>query len=146
VCAILLPWSPAIRTELVSFLLENSLAISLFGFCFLTIGLSLTINLFLNAKRKTYYFKLDENTYIVNESIIRHYLQDYFLQRFPSHPIPSRFVIKKNKIKIAADLPFIAKEDQSLLTSTIKQDLHQIFNKVLGYPHECLLTLTFPKK
>lgn len=142
---IILPWSPTIRTGLVELILQDSLAISLFGFAFLIIGLGFSVSLYLNAKRKNYYLKLNDTYIVVNEAIIRHYLHDYFSQRFPNHSIPSRFVIKSNKIKIAADLPFVPKEEQPLMVSTIRQDLYEIFNKVLGYPHQCILNLSFPK-
>src|SRR5271154_2175868 len=75
--AIIIPWSEAVRTRLVRFILEDSLAISLFGFAVLVIGLSSLANIILNAKRKTYRLKSDSGLIDIEESVIQDYVNAY---------------------------------------------------------------------
>ena len=146
VISIILPWSPKLRTDLIEFILENSIALSLFGFGFLVIGLGFLISLYLSSKRQYYYLKTDDDSVLVDEAVIQQYLDSYWKQLFPEQTVYSRISIKKNKIKIAAELPNVSEEERKTLLERIQADIKEILKSVLGYNKECLISLSFPSQ
>lgn len=143
---VVLPWSAGLRTDIVEFILANSIAISLFGFGFIIIGGTLLLNMILSTRRRYYNEKVGSNLITIDETVMLRYLQMYWERIIPTQEVPTRLLIKKNKIKISADFPFIPREEQDALIANIKQDLREIFTKVLGYPYEFSLSLSFQKK
>lgn len=146
IIGLILPWSAAIRTDLIQFILENTLAISLFGFGFVIIGSILVVNLMQNLKRRYYYLRSQNQEVVIDETLIQQYLNSYMKDLFPHHDVPARLSIKKNKIKITADLPYASIEQQELFTHRMRHDLGEIFKNILGYSNEFILLVSFPKK
>lgn len=143
ILAILLPWSPDIRTEIIQFFLENSVAISLFGFVFIIVGVILVLEVYLNMRRKNYYVRQGKKTIIIDEDVMKNYLQSYWKQTYPKQEVSSRLLIKKNRIKIVAELPFVPKLEQQSLVEHIQEDLQDIFSRILGYSHDLVLVASF---
>jgi len=144
VCS-MIPWSPDIRYSLVRFILEDALAISLFGFAFLIIGMAIAANILIGSRRRYYYVKSGQNVFQIDESIVFNYLNTYLEHLFPKKEIPCRLTLKKNKISITVDLPYIAEEKQKDLLDRIQSDLHELFKAKLGYQDEFYLTASFKK-
>lgn len=145
IIGMILPWADTVRTDLIQFILENTLAIGLFGFGFFLIGLGVLVNLFLRTRKRYYHLRIGQNAVVLDEALIRQYVHSYWKQLFPSHEIPTQFALKKDKIKIIAELPRVSKTEQELLLAQIKQDLHEIFSKVLGYSQELVLSISFSR-
>lgn len=143
---IMIPWSDEVRYSLVKFILEDSLAISLFGFAFVVVGVAIAINILLNTRRKYYQLKMGTKAIKVDEAVISQYLAHYWKQLFPSTDTPCRLSIRKNKIHIVADLPFLPMLEQRQLLERIKQDLEALFEKQLGYKDEFYLSASFQDK
>lgn len=144
--ALILPWSPSIRTELIQFFLEKSLPISLFGLGFLAIGIAILTQIILKIRHTNYYvIHSGINSVLVDEEILQKYLSSYWQQLFPSQDVSSHFVIKKNKIKVFAELPGIAPEEHDMLVKHIESDLSDIFNRILGYTNDFVLQVSFKK-
>lgn len=143
VIGMLLPWSPNVRTELIMFILENSIAISLFGFVFVIVGMTLLINLSSITKRRYYYVRSGHRAIIVDEAILHHYLESYWKQLFPRHDVPHHLVIKKNKIRIVADLPYAHPDERKPILDRIQDELQDILTRVLGYSQELVLAVNF---
>lgn len=146
VLAVILPWSTAVRTDLVSFILENSLAISLFGFAFLIIGGFILISLLLRLRKRYYYLRVNQYAITVDETIIQHYLEEYWKKKFPQSEIPNRLILKRNKIKIVADLPYRPKEERKQSIATIQNDLKDLLQQIFGYSQSFKLRLSFKSK
>lgn len=147
ILGVLLPWSPAIRAEIVDFLLSNTLTISLFGFLFFAIGLGVLVQLFLGMKRHYFTSRLKAVDFEVSEKVIRDYLSVYFRELFPYSEVPCQIILKKKKAKITADLPPLPKGEQGAMVKKIESDLSDIFRDLIGYPHELLLSISFqPQK
>jgi len=139
----MIPWSPEIRSNIIDFFLENTIAISLFGFGFFVIGLTMLVNFYLSSKRRYYHLKVGERSVAIDEVVIRQCLQSYWEQVFPNQDVPTRLLLRKNKIKVIADLPYVPKEERSTVLERIQNDLHEIFSKTLGYTQKFLLSITF---
>lgn len=144
--SVMVPWSATIRTDLIQFLLENSIAIALFGFGFIIIGFTMVIILILSFKKHHYHIRSGTHSVAVDEALIQQYLQSYWKQNYPDEEIPTRLTLKKNRIHIFADLPYAPPPEQKACIQQIQQDLRDIFSRILGYTNEFVLSITFPKK
>lgn len=143
VISVLMPWFPTMRVDFIKFLLENSMAITLFGLCFLIIGIYLVISIVLGTRRHYYEFKVGQHIVEVDEDLIHKYLQTYFAEVFPSQEIPCSLTIKQNLLHVNADLPHVPSDQRSVLLEKIKQDLKSIFSDNLGYDSDYYLSVSF---
>lgn len=143
VLTVLLPWSPSVRTDLIQFILEDSLAIFLFGFVFICVGLAIVIYIILGTRRSYYRLKGGTQSVHIDEAVVQDYLDTYWKQLFPKTSIPTRLQIKKNKIHLIADLPFIPHAEQKKVLERIKTDLTEIFGSFLGYREPFYFTASF---
>lgn len=143
VVSVLMPWVPSIRSDIIGFLIENSIAISLFGLAFLTIGIVMVINIILGTKRHYYEFKVGQNPVGVDEDLIQKYLQAYFIELFPVQEIPCCLAIKQNRLHITADLPYVPATQRAVLLEKIQQDLQDLFRRQLGYHDDYYLSASF---
>lgn len=143
IIGVMLPWSSTVRTDLIQFILEDSVVISLFGVCALSIGLAIVINVILGSRRRYYHVKSGSKSVVVDETLIQQYLNSYWRELFPNCDVPNRFSLKSNKIYVAADLPHLPTRDQKVILERIKKDLHDIFNRILGYQNEFHLSVSF---
>lgn len=143
VISVLMPWFPSMRADLILFLLENSIVISLFGFSFLTIGIFLVINIILNTKRHYYEFKVGQNTVTIDEDLIQKYLHVYFLEIFPTQEVACRLAIKQNQLHVTADLPYVPAEQRNIILEKIKRDLKDLFSQQLNYNTDYYLSTSF---
>lgn len=144
--AVILPLSFEVRIAFIEFITHNYLAISIFGYGFFVIGVAMLVNLYFATKRHYYYVKVKPHLVAVDEAVIHHYLQDYWKQLFPHQEIPTRLLLKRNKIKVIADLPYTPAEEQMACIEQIKLDLHHIFSQLLGYSQEFMLSISFKRK
>jgi hypothetical protein len=139
----MLPWSPHMRTELIQFILEDSPALFLLGLGFVGVALALIIHLILGAT--THYYQLRSEPYQVwiNEEVIQGHLNSYWKTLFPQSQIPNRLSVKKNKIHLMADLPFVPISEQKNILEQIKNDLAILLSKSLGYNDAFFLSASF---
>lgn len=143
IVSIMMLFSPAIRNDLVQFILENPVMIFLFGFCFLVTGIALLAYIWITAQKKHYTIKSKNHSIWVSEDVFQEYLNSYWKQLFPNHDIPNQVLFQKNKIHITADLPFVPIPEQKSIIQRIEQDLSELFNRYIGYRKEYLLSITF---
>lgn len=143
IICMMLPWSEAVRTDLVQFILEDSLVISLFGIGSLIIGLAIVVNIILGSRRHYYHVKSGSKSVTVDETLIQQYLNTYWGELFPNCSVPNKFSLKSNKIYVAADLPYLPVKEQKALIERVKTDLQDIFKRILGYQNEFHLSISF---
>lgn len=144
VIAIVLPWSPSFRTEMISFILENSIAISLFGYGFFIIGVAIILNVYLNSRKHYYYLHTPSSDVVVDERVISQHVDSYFKGLFPGKQVHTRVFITRNKVKVLAELPPTPKPEQERLKIKIPEDMNEILTQLLGRPPVCSVSLTFP--
>ncbi len=139
----MLPWSTGIRTSLIQIILENSVVIFLFGFCFLVIGALIVVNILLNARRNYYHLRASACKVSIEETVIQDYLDNYWKQVFPQSKIASKLFLKKNKIYLTADLPYVPLTEQKIVLERIQTDLGELFLSYLGYRQPFYLSASF---
>lgn len=142
---IMIPWSGEVRYGLIRFILEDSLAISLFGFAFVIVGLALAIYILLGARRQYYHTKVGRHAVHIDQNVLDQYLNVYWKQLFPKAEIPYQISIRKNKIHLLVDLPHVPLLEQKPLLEKIKQDLQDLLVAKVGYDEEFYLAASFAK-
>lgn len=145
--SILIQASTDVRSEFVTFILEDSFFISLFGLCSILVGAGIIF--YLSASLKKRYMKIKSSSnkaFYLEDTLFQDYMNAYWKEMFPQQEIPSQVTIKKNKVMVTADLPYIPELEQKTLISRIEQDLKELFQNVLGYHQEYTISLHFPKK
>lgn len=139
----LLALSSSVQESFISLLQDHPWAWILFGFGFFSIGLAFFAYTLLLSK-KTYMTSQSGPLKItVNEEVINSYLHACFEKYFPKRQIPYRFILKKKKMQVIADLPHIPFEKQKELLSQIEEDLSETFSQILGYNQVLELHFSF---
>lgn len=146
IICMMFPWDADIRTAAIQFVLENSLAIVLFGFGMFLIGASVIVNLFQNVRKRYYHVRTDANAISVDENIIQSYLNSYWKNHYPNEEIPYRFTINKNKIHLYADLPYCPKPQQQTEVERIQSELSALLRRSVGLKTDFKLSLSFERE
>lgn len=144
--AMLIPWSSGISNMIVSFIVNQSLILFLFGLGFAVIGAALALHIILSSRRRYVTLHLGKLTFSISEKLIGDYLSAYWKELFPHKEIPYRVVLKKHSVEITADLPFAPLEVQKDLLEKIEKDLGDLFRDVLGYREDLNLEISFQPK
>lgn len=129
--AFIFPYSNRWTFQLLEFIFENPLWMTLLGILSLGIALLILQSVFSIVKHRSISIRTGPLSVVMNEKVIRSYMDQYWKKKFPDSPIPFDIKIKKKKILITANLPNIPLEKEQ-----IKEDLVDIFGHLLGYPHE----------
>lgn len=136
--------STSIRTEVVSFIFEDTVFISLFGILSLLMGIAIIFSFITSFKKRSFKIKSkNNNTFALDESLFQDYIKNYWRQLFPKHDIPSQVTLKKNKVLISADLPYVPDSQQKALLGRIDRDLKDLLTRVIGYPREYVVSISF---
>jgi hypothetical protein len=141
--SIILPWSSFLQKVTTQFILEHTLVLSLFGLGFVLIGLSIVIYTLLNTRHRYVHVQIGKNAVILDENIIRQYLETYWQEHFPNTQVSFNLKFKKRALQIIADLPFLPLSEQRVFLEQVKQDFDDLFSRVLGYPYDVHLIASF---
>lgn len=128
---------------ILSFLAGNSLLLLLFGLAFLVIGAALALHILLSSRVKYVTLRSGQNAVLISKEVLESYLASYWKELFPNREIPCRLVIKKRKIEVIADLPYMPLEEQKVVLEKIDSDLNGLFRDILGYRDELDLSVSF---
>lgn len=141
--SIILPWSPYLQKVTTQFILENTLILSLFGFGFALIGISIIIYAILKTRHRYVQIRTGNLSVILDENVIHQYLEAYWQKHFPETQVPFQISFKQRSLQIIADLPPLARMEQKAFLEQVKQDFSELFGQVLGYPYDVHLTANF---
>src|SRR5262249_26201196 len=119
IISLMLPWSPSARSELILFILEHSQTIALLGLGWILIGLSIVVYTLLSARHHYLYLRSGPRSIKIDESIIHSYLETYWKKLFPHAEIPHRVTLKRNKIHVTADLPYVPANEQKAFLAKV---------------------------
>lgn len=143
IISLIIPWSSYARTELITFLLENNILLTFFGFTLLALGLIALFYLIQNSKRKYFTIKSSELEADVSETVISKYLSTYFRELYPLNDVACKVELKKKKAVVIADLPYVPENEQKELLKKIEEDLTDLFRDVIGFRHELKVSVSF---
>lgn len=140
---ILLPWFPSMQKLVLTFLFDYSMLTFLFGLSFLAIGIAVALNILSHGRRRYYQFKVEGNSVSVDTGLLQNYLQKYLQELFPGKDLPCQLQIKKNKIHVTIDFPFMEQPEQETLLPQLRNELRELFSSLIGYEHEFYLSASF---
>jgi len=143
VTCLLTPWSSAIRTHIILFIIENTALISSFGLLFVILGITLLINVIISSQYRYYSIKSKTNSVHVDENLIQQLVDCYFKELFPKKDVPSTISIKNNTIHITVHFPYFPSFEQKPFLECVEHDLAETFSKVLGMSEEFHLSASF---
>lgn len=139
----MIPWVGEVRYFLVRIILEDALALSIFGLAFVLIGIALGAYTIQNSRKKSYEIQCGNAQTSVDATVIEQYLAIYWKQLFPHDTVASRLSFRHGKIAIAVDLPNTPIEEQRPLLKRIEGDLENLFTTKVGYEETFSLSATF---
>jgi len=143
IICIMIPWLPPIRTHIILFFLENTLALSLFGMVFLIIGVAIVANILISARHRYYRIRSGSHAVVVDEAVIQQYLDKYWSELFPDCEVPNKVMLKNNRIHVFANFPYLPLSEQKSVLKRIEEDLTDAFDRMLGYQKEFYLSASF---
>ncbi len=143
--AVVIPWSPPVRTSFVDWILQSSMEIWVFGALFVMIGCYLVVYSLWQSRSRYYRIQIDNPSILITESIVQDYLSSYWKSLFPLNEVPYRLEMKRRKIGVFADLPFIPLDDRKDLILQVERDLSEIFREHLGYNNRLDVRVSFQK-
>ena len=142
----ILTFSSSLQANLLDLIRNNFWILFLFGLGFVLIGITLSAYSVLTHRKSYLKTKTGSNLTLISENVIHTYLESYFEKLFPEQRIPFRFLIKKKKMQVIADLPFFPLEEQKNLLNLIESDLSEILSEKIGYTESLELILSFANK
>lgn len=146
IACLLTPWSSAIRTHIILFIVENTAIISSFGLLFIILGITLLINVLISTQHRYYKIKSKGNSVLVDENIIQQLIDEYFNQLFPQKDVPSTVSLESNTIHITVNLPYFPKDKQKPFLDRVETELATNLHSVLGHRDEFYLSASFREK
>jgi hypothetical protein len=141
--AILIPWLPSIRTEIVYFILEKSMILFVMGVALLIIGLAMIAYVRLSTGQRTFYVRHAPHPVEVKLDTVSGYLNTYFKEMFPGMEIPHEVILHRNKIRLYVDFPYIIKEEQEPLTDRLYEELAGVLDEKLGCTYPLELSVSY---
>lgn len=139
----LIPWADQIRYSVIHFISENPIALFFFGLSIALIGIALIATIVFNSQRRYYHIQSGSHPITLSETVVSDYLNSYWKKLFPNQETPCRVLIRKKKIQVTADLPFVPILEQKSLLEKIEKDLLSTFRDVLGYREELDVSISF---
>lgn len=141
--AILIPWLPTIRTEIVLFILEKSTLLFVIGIALLAIGLAMIAYVRLSTGQRTYYVRKGLHPVTVKMDVVNSTLSNYFKEMFPGMEIPHEAVLYRSKIRLYLDFPYIVKEEQEPLTDRLYEEVSKLLDDALGCSQPLELSVSY---
>lgn len=140
---ITMPWIPEVHATVLSFLVEQTLALSLFGFLLILIGIAILFYLALMRSEKVFYIKKGTHSISVDHKVLEGHLDAYLKELFPSDEVPHQLFIRKQRILISADLPYRPKKEQQSLSEKMYDDLVHLLEDQFNCTKDLYLSISF---
>lgn len=140
---IIISLSSNMKALAASLILDHSILMFIFGLCILCIGAATVFNIVISSRRKYHNFKVGNQPVSVDTQLIESYVKNYLQDLFPNTETPSRVELKKSKLHITLDLPYIPLESQHDLTERMKSELQELLTTLLGYKQPFNLSVSF---
>lgn len=136
-------WFPAIRLGIYNFISNYGTLLSIFGTGFLFVGISIIVYALVFAGRRYFYIRSGPREVAISEEIAKDYVSKYFQKLFTQKDLPCNLTVKRGKILISANLPYMPEDEQYALTQKINSDLSDILSYKLGYKAQYHLSISF---
>lgn len=143
---LLIVWFQGIRLSLFNLVSNYGILLSIFGAGFLFIGISIIAYALIFSRRRYFYIRSGPREITINEDVAKDYVTKYFQKLFSQKDLPCNLTVRRGKILISANLPFIPEDDQQSLTQKINSELSDLLFYRLGYDAQYHLSISFEGK
>lgn len=140
--SLLLPWSFFLQTQIIHLILNETLIFSLFGLGLTLMGVSLIMYTVIQLRRRYIPIRVGHQAITIDQTLVQQYIDHYWQQRLSGQQITSEVAIKKQAIYITTTIPSSPELEPNFIEQT-KQELIDLFGRLIGYPHEVFLTIDF---
>lgn len=131
------PYSYLVRYHLLEFIFDHAPFVALLGLAFFGMAFYIILSAISTARHSSVAIQTGPMSIVIQEAVIRKYLEQYWKTKFPDTHVPFQIKFKKKAIQISANLPNTPIEKEQ-----IREDLIDIFGRLLGYPHDIELIAT----
>lgn len=138
-----IPYSPQFQFAFVRLVLHEHAFFMIVGAIFLFFGIFLLIGFYALNKKRFFQIEMDHCKTLIDESIIKEYIVDYWKESFPVlNPHLDIVIHKGQKIElITSSFPPTLEENEESLLRRIQEELSVLLARRLGYEKEFLLTI-----
>ena len=143
---LLVIWEPLIRSGVFHLFTHYEVLLSIFGGGFLFIGISIIIYALIFSRRRYFYIRTGSREVQISEDVAKDYVNKYFQKLFGQKDLPCTLNVRRGKIHISANLPFIPEQEQQSLTQKINSEISDLLYYRLGYDSLYYLSLSFEGK
>lgn len=140
-----LPWLAGVKMALVNFIAQRSLLLFIVGLLLILIGSVIIASMLFNRSKRSYYVRKGNHSFEIDKNVITTYVKIYLDERFPNEQVPHQISIKKDSLTLAADLPYVSKEEQEPFTEKIYEELSQLLKDKVGTEKDLHLSISFPE-
>ncbi len=140
---LLIPILNGFRRALIKLLTASPYWIGVVGAIVFLVGVLLLVSHLTMNRRRYYQLRMGDRPVTVDNAVVEVYLQQYWENMFTGQEVSSQVTIHKDRIEVSADLPAVPFSEQKALLERIEQELVELFEKVLGYRREFLLSVSF---
>lgn len=132
-----LQYASHLRISIARFFLESTLSFSVIGFLILGCGVLLLIGFYAMNRGGYYSVKMGKQKMVVDPTVIREYVANYWKEVFPEHRLAVEVgVTKDQKFELLVEFPSVPLENQESILEKAESDLTQILKKQIGYQKE----------
>jgi hypothetical protein len=142
---VIYPWLTHLQEFIRLTIVGNKVMFSIIGFCLAVSGGAMTTYAFFQSRQRYVKIRTGDLAVLLDENVIRRYLESYWKQQFPLTTISYDVIIKKRALQIIADLPWLPESEQEALLEKVKNDFYNIFGHLLGYPYDVQFFAHFKK-
>jgi len=143
IVCISLPWNPDVRLAITVLVNESTIMLLLFGLSLISIGLVVITYVIFSSKKRTYFVRTGRCSIGLDDKVLDGYVLAYINDLFPDQEASHHLILKKNKILLTLDVPFMPKPEQEPLTEQIFDDITSILIDKIGYNEDLHLTVGF---
>lgn len=138
-----LPWLEYVREQIIWFIDNSSWMMSFLGIGFLAVGAAIIVYIVLSSKKRHYYLTKGVHSVAVEQKVINQYIEMLLRGLFPEQDVAHQLIIRKNKILITADLPYVPLKDQESFNERINEEIGKILSDKIGYSKQFNLCLSY---
>lgn len=144
VMSLLVPFSPGLRFSMTYLLAEQSSIFLWIGSFSVSLGTLFFIGLWRLNKKRYLQIKMQHNQTIIEEAIIKEYVQSYWKEMFPSiEPAFDIVIHPHQKLElITQNFPSLEEEQKESLFERVQSELGVLLARHLGYEKDFFLTIS----
>jgi len=135
--------SPSFRKNFIEQLKENRFSTVLISITLIAFAAFLLTNIWMERRRKHIYFHNAQGDIHIHKKVAKVFIQSYLEKIFQNKPIHCEVFVKRHKLAIECNLPFVPEEAQEGIAKAINEELSKILPGQIGYTKRFSLNISY---